>query len=137
MRCDWVACELAAGRDVPPSAKRHGACVITYQSVTKGVVYRVKYRDPLGRQIKETLGSTRDGWTIEAAQEALETILSGQQDNPVAPLLRSCDTLISRQKQKYGDCVPHLLVAREQIAELFYIAQSELARHPEAFSEAE
>ena len=39
-----------------------GACVIRYDGA-RGVVWRMKYRDATGRQVKETLGRAADGWT--------------------------------------------------------------------------
>lgn len=47
-----------------------GAGVIKYEG-KRGVVWRMKYRDADGRQIQETLGTARDGWTKSKAQAAL------------------------------------------------------------------
>jgi integrase len=37
----------------------------------RGVVWRVKYRDADGRQVQETLGAERDGWTRKKAEAEL------------------------------------------------------------------
>ena len=47
-----------------------GAAVIRYDGA-RGVVWRVKYRDSDGRQVKETLGREADGWTRQKAERAL------------------------------------------------------------------
>jgi integrase len=52
-----------------------GACVIKYDGA-HGVVWRVKFRDATGRQVKETVGSAADGWTKRKAEAALRNRLS-------------------------------------------------------------
>jgi len=47
-----------------------GAAVIRYDGV-RGVVWRIKYRDSDGRQVKQTLGREADGWTRQKAERAL------------------------------------------------------------------
>jgi integrase len=49
---------------------RHGAAVIRYEG-KRGVVWRIKYRDADGRQVKETVGAERDGWTHRKAEAEL------------------------------------------------------------------
>ncbi len=47
-----------------------GAAVIRYEG-RRGVVWRLKYGDAAGKQIMETLGPERDGWTRRKAQAEL------------------------------------------------------------------
>jgi integrase len=56
---------------VAEKPSRRGAAVIRYDG-KRGVVWRIKYEDASGRQVKETLGSERDGWTREKARAELE-----------------------------------------------------------------
>jgi hypothetical protein len=44
--------------------------VIPYDGV-RGRVWRVKYRDADGRQVQETLGAEREGWTRQKAEREL------------------------------------------------------------------
>jgi hypothetical protein len=52
-----------------------GACVIKYHGM-RGDVWRIKYRDTTGRQVKETLGRTSDGWTKRKAEAELRARLT-------------------------------------------------------------
>src|SRR6266536_5978155 len=52
-----------------------GAAVIRYAG-KRGVVWRVKYRDAEGRQVKETLGPASEGWTKRKAEAALRARLT-------------------------------------------------------------
>ena len=54
-----------------------GAAVIRYDSKRKGAVWRVKYRDADGRQVQETLGPERDGWTRKKAEAELREASRG------------------------------------------------------------
>jgi integrase len=47
-----------------------GACVVRYEG-KRGVVWRVKYLDAAGRQVKETIGAERDGVTRKQAEAEL------------------------------------------------------------------
>jgi site-specific recombinase XerD len=47
-----------------------GACVIRYPG-KRGVVWKVKFVDASGRQVKETLGRASDGWTRRRAESEL------------------------------------------------------------------
>jgi integrase len=49
---------------------RHGAAVIEYDG-KRGKVFRIKYRDASGQQVKETVGAERDGWTRRKAEAEL------------------------------------------------------------------
>jgi integrase len=51
-------------------ANRHGACVIRYEG-KRGVVWKIKFRDADGLQVKETVGAERDGWTQRKAEAEL------------------------------------------------------------------
>ncbi len=51
-----------------------GAAVIRYEG-KRGVVWRVKYRDADGRQVKETLGRAADGWTKRKSESELRARL--------------------------------------------------------------
>ena len=52
-----------------------GACVIEYRG-KRGTVWRVKYRDADGKQVKETLGPASEGWTKRKAEAALRARLT-------------------------------------------------------------
>jgi integrase len=52
-----------------------GACVIKYDG-TRGVVWKVKYIDASGKQVKETLGKAADGWTKRKAEVELRARLT-------------------------------------------------------------
>jgi integrase len=54
-----------------PESKRRGAAVIRYEGA-RGVVWRIKFRDANDRQVQETLGAERDGWTRAKARAALD-----------------------------------------------------------------
>lgn len=47
-----------------------GACVVRYEG-KRGVVWRIKYRDAAGKQVMETLGPQREGWTERKAEGEL------------------------------------------------------------------
>jgi integrase len=47
-----------------------GACVLRYEGA-RGVVWRIKYRDADGKQVMETLGPEREGWTHRKAEAEL------------------------------------------------------------------
>jgi integrase len=53
---------------------RHGACVLRVEGV-RGVVWKIKFSDATGRQVKETLGRESDGWTDAKARAELEARL--------------------------------------------------------------
>ena len=52
-----------------------GAAVIRYDG-KRGTVWRIKWRDATGKQVKETVGAERDGVTWKHANEALQDRLS-------------------------------------------------------------
>jgi integrase len=47
-----------------------GACVVRYDG-KRGTVWRIKYADADGKQVMETLGSEREGWTEKKARAEL------------------------------------------------------------------
>jgi integrase len=47
-----------------------GACVVRYEG-KRGTVWRIKYADADGRQVMETLGPARQGWTERKAEAEL------------------------------------------------------------------
>jgi integrase len=47
-----------------------GACVVRYDG-KRGIVWRIKYADADGRQVMETLGPAREGWTEKKAEAEL------------------------------------------------------------------
>jgi hypothetical protein len=57
-----------------PQPNRHGACVLRVEGV-RGVVWKIKFSDANGRQVKETLGREADGWTEAKARAELEARL--------------------------------------------------------------
>ena len=52
-----------------------GACVIRYAGA-RGVVWKLKYRDADGVQVKETLGPEHDGWMRRKAEQELRARLT-------------------------------------------------------------
>src|SRR4051794_15097566 len=52
-----------------------GAAVIRYAG-KRGVVWYAKYRDASGKQVKERLGRSQDGWTKRKAEVALRARLT-------------------------------------------------------------
>lgn len=52
-----------------------GAAVIRYAG-KRGVVWRTKYRDAGGRQVKETLGRADAGWSKRKAEAELRARLT-------------------------------------------------------------
>lgn len=69
-----------------------GACVIRYEGA-RGVVWRVKYRDADGRQLKETLGREADGWTRQKAERTLGAKLDAVERGMRKPRRRTFDDL--------------------------------------------
>ncbi|HYH61251.1 MAG TPA: hypothetical protein VD766_05245 [Solirubrobacterales bacterium] len=69
-----------------------GACVLRYEGA-RGVVWRVKYRDADGRQVKETLGREADGWTRQKAERALGAKLDAVERGMRKPRRRTFDDL--------------------------------------------
>jgi len=69
-----------------------GACVIRYDG-KRGVVWKVKYRDADGRQVKETLGREADGWTERKAQRELGKQLGAVERGLRKPTRRTFDDL--------------------------------------------
>jgi integrase len=64
---------------------RHGACVLRVEG-KRGVVFKIKYRDANGRQVKETLGREADGWTEKKAEAELdERLVDVRRDGLVKP----------------------------------------------------
>jgi integrase len=54
---------------------RSGAAVVEYKG-KRDTIWRVKFRDGTGRQVMQTLGSEREGWTRRKAEAALRHRLS-------------------------------------------------------------
>src|SRR5215213_10312600 len=52
-----------------------GAAVIRYDG-KRGTVWRIKFADADGRQVKETLGPERDGWNEKRAHTELQNRLA-------------------------------------------------------------
>src|SRR3954470_20548689 len=52
-----------------------GAAVIRYDG-KRDTTWKIKWRDADGRQVKETLGSERDGWTRRKAEAELRARLT-------------------------------------------------------------
>jgi integrase len=53
-----------------------GAAVIRYDGKRVGRVWRIKFKDASGKQVSETLGKARDGWTKRKAEAALRARLT-------------------------------------------------------------
>jgi integrase len=52
-----------------------GACVLRYDG-KRGTVWKIKFLDAAGRQVKETLGRAADGWTKRKAEAPLRARLT-------------------------------------------------------------
>jgi integrase len=59
-------------------AMASGAAVIRYDG-SRGVVWRIKWRDADGQQVQETLGAAADGWTKRRAEAELRARLTDVQ----------------------------------------------------------
>jgi integrase len=57
------------------SSKARNGEVLRYDG-KRGTVWRIRYRDASGARVKETLGSERDGWSKQLAEERLQDRLS-------------------------------------------------------------
>src|SRR4051794_32143045 len=68
----WTTLRASSARSALSGSSEmpSGACVIPYDG-TRGVVWRIKYRDAEGRQVKETVGKAADGWTRQKAEREL------------------------------------------------------------------
>ncbi len=73
----------ASSRAQPRSCKKastkvatmpSGSCVVVYEG-KRGRVFRAKFRDTDGRQVQQTLGTARDGWTQQRAERELGKLL--------------------------------------------------------------
>ena len=69
----YSACEQL-GRAMRSNPTRHGAAVLRVEG-KRGVVFKIKWPDANGRQVKETLGREADGWTDQKARAELEARL--------------------------------------------------------------
>jgi integrase len=69
-----------------------GAAVIRYEG-PRGVVWRIKYADADGRQVKETLGREAEGWTRQKAERALGVKLDAVERGLRKPRKRKCSDL--------------------------------------------
>jgi len=70
-----------------------GACVLRYEGA-RGVVWRVKYRDATGKQVMETVGHERDGWTRRKAERALGAKLAEVEKGMRKPRRRTFGDLL-------------------------------------------
>jgi integrase len=69
-----------------------GACVIRYEG-KRGIVWRIKYLDAEGRQVKETLGHEREGWNAQRAERELGKRLDAVERGMRKPIRRTFDDL--------------------------------------------
>lgn len=69
-----------------------GAAVIRYEGA-RGVTWKIKYLDADGRQVKETLGSERDGWNRQRCERELGKRLDAVEKGLRRPKRRTFDDL--------------------------------------------
>jgi integrase len=75
--------------------------VVRYEG-KRGTVYRIKYRDASGKQVQETLGNARDGWSERRANQALTNKLADvDRENFVKPAKTSFEDLARRYLNDY------------------------------------
>ncbi len=80
-----------------------GAAVIPYEG-KRGRVWRVKYRDASGKQVMETLGSARDGWTKRKAEAALRAkLVAVEADAYVRPTPETFATFVEGWADRHAD----------------------------------
>lgn len=78
-----------------------GACVVEYQGA-RGTVFRVKFRDADGRQVQQTLGRARDGWTQQRAERELGKLLDKvERERWRKPTRERLSTLVDEYLEEY------------------------------------
>lgn len=78
-----------------------GACVIKYEG-KRGVVWRMKYRDAGGRQVKETLGPAPE-WDRQKARKALRAKLAAVDEGYKKPTALTFGTFAEEWIETYPD----------------------------------
>jgi integrase len=118
-----------------------GACVLRYEGV-RGVTWKVKYRDADGKQVKETVGSERDGWTRQKAERELGKRLDAVEKGMRKPrrrvfgdLLDEFETVsLAAKPRKKTTVIDYKATIRNHLRP--YFGEEDLAmlsRRPEAF----
>jgi len=89
-----------------------GAAVIRYQG-KRGVTWRVKFVDAAGRQVQETLGSEREGWTRKRAKAELrERVVRVERERYVKPEATTFETFARRWLDEFSDRRQHRRTTR-------------------------
>jgi hypothetical protein len=83
------------------------ACVLKYDG-KRGVVWRIKFRDAAGRQVRETLGRADEGWTKRKGEAALRARLTDvAREGYVKPETVSFETFARGWLDTYPDTREH------------------------------
>lgn len=118
-----------------------GAAVIRYEGA-RGVVWRVKFRDADGRQVKETLGREADGWTRQRAERALGAKLDAVERGMRKPRKRTFSDLadeflevaLPAKPRKKSTIAEYQAMLRNHLRPEFDDEDlASLSRRPEAF----
>jgi integrase len=118
-----------------------GAAVVEYEGA-RGVVWRIKFKDADGRQVQETLGRGRDGWTRQKAERALGQRLGAVEKGLRKPRRRTfaalCDefdavTLAAKPRKK-STLIDYRATMRNHLRPAFETEDlGRLSQRPEAF----
>lgn len=118
-----------------------GACVLRYQG-SRGVTWRVKYRDADANQVMETLGREADGWTRQKAERALGAKLAEVEKGMRKPRRRTFGDLLDEfdavaltaKPRKKSTLVDYRATIRNHLRPAFGTEElGALSRSPEAF----
>jgi integrase len=118
-----------------------GACVIAYAG-QRGVVFRVKFQDADGRQVQETLGRERDGWTRQKAERELGKRLDAVEKGMRRPKRRTFDDLadefdavsLAAKPRKKSTLIDYRTTLRKHLRPAFgELDLTPLSRSPETF----
>jgi integrase len=89
-----------------------GSCVLKYQG-KRGTVWRIKFKDASGRQVKETVGKASEGWTKRKAEAVLRARLTDvAREGYVKPEAVSFETFARGWLDTYPDTREHRRTTR-------------------------
>ena len=118
-----------------------GACVLRYQG-KRGVTWSVKFRDAEGRQVRELLGSERDGWSRQKAERELGKRLDAVERGMRKPQRRTFGELLDEfeavslaaKPRKKTTLIDYRATIRNHLRPAFGAEDlAKLSQRPEAF----
>ena len=118
-----------------------GSAVIPYHG-KRGTVWRIKYADADGKQVMETVGAERDGWTKAKAERALGVKLAEVERGMRKPSKRTFDDLatefvevaLAAKPRKKSTVIDYKATIRNHLSPAFgSLDLGALSRSPEAF----